>query len=534
MAHLFKKKDRHVIPNWRSFENTVKLGELNGSKGLELVSNFRPDISDILEDWSEIDNHTIGMAGDILAVAIVSNQESNPQIIDIAKFVLKNEAVSPNALTTVAKEILKPTARMTVDLDFDTIELFQDRTNLITIYRKISELKRKLINNPSHSINWIEIGRLYAIIGQHLKAEKAIKNALFLAPENRFILRTMTRFFVHSGESGVAFAHDIIRKTNIVKHDPWILATEISLATLRGRNSKFIKQGLQIIDSSSFAPFNTTELASSLATVEMKNSNAKKSKKLFQLSLISPNDNSLAQAEWASQENNILFPINSIEMNLANSFEAKARDFAEKEKWIQALEFSKKWFLDLPFSKGSILFANNIAINKLKDHEIAANIGKLGLLAHPHDPVLLNNIIYSLSIQNKIEEAKLLLEKVDRIDLSSKNDNKVCLLATKGLLNYRTGNLEIARKFYKESIDLAIEIDNKQLVTKALVNMAREEILIGTDDISDVVTYLKSFSKKSDDEDLKDDIKSVIELYEKRNQFQATSTFSHIRSLLPS
>jgi hypothetical protein len=40
VAHLFEKKDRHVIPNWRSFDNTAKLGELNGSRGIEFVSTF--------------------------------------------------------------------------------------------------------------------------------------------------------------------------------------------------------------------------------------------------------------------------------------------------------------------------------------------------------------------------------------------------------------------------------------------------------------------------------------------------------------
>ena len=108
MAHLFEKKDRHVIPNWRSFDNTAKLGELNGSKGIELMSNFKPDITDLLDERSEIDNQTIGVAGDILGVALVSNQKTDPKIIEIAKFVIQNENTSPKALLSAAKEILKP------------------------------------------------------------------------------------------------------------------------------------------------------------------------------------------------------------------------------------------------------------------------------------------------------------------------------------------------------------------------------------------------------------------------------------------
>ncbi len=516
MAHFFEKKDRHVIPNWRSFDNTVKLGELNGSKGIELISNFKPDISDILEDWTEEDNKNIGVAGDILGVALVSNQEKNPVIIEIAKFVLQNESIAPKALAFAAKGILKPLNDKVINLDFDSIELFQNETSLIIFYKKINDLKNKLRENPNNSINWIEIGRLYAIIGQSLKAERAIRNALFLSPENRFILRNMTRFFVHSGEAGISFAHDIIRKSNLVNHDPWLLSTEISLATLRGRNSKFIKHGQKIIDSNSFHPFNITELASSLATIEMKNSNIKKSRKLFDQSLNKPNDNSLAQAEWASQEEKNLFTINSSQMNLANSYEAVARDFAEKGNWIKAIEYSKKWFLDLPFSKGSILFGNNIALKKLKDHKIAVDVGMLGLRSHPHDPHLLNNIIYSLCIQNKTDEAEQLFNKVDKTDLTSKSIHNVCLLATQGLLSYRKGNPEKARRFYLEALSLAKEIGNNSLVSTALTNMTREEIILGQKDLSDVIPKLMDIAKKSNDEDLKEDIKIVVDLYNEK------------------
>ena len=142
----------------------------------------------------------------------------------------------------------------------------------------------------------------YTIIGQEEKAKRAIKNALFLAPENRFVLRSMARFFVHLGEEGIAFAHDTIKRSQITKHDPWIIATEISLATLRQRSSTLAKSGLQLVESGLFHPFNISELASSLATLELKNGKIKNSKKLFINSLTSPNDNSLAQAEWASQE----------------------------------------------------------------------------------------------------------------------------------------------------------------------------------------------------------------------------------------
>ena len=72
MAIYFEHKDRNVIPNWRSFENTVKLRELNGSPKLEISSSFKPDISDLLIDW-EI-NKSIGVAADLIGVATICNR----------------------------------------------------------------------------------------------------------------------------------------------------------------------------------------------------------------------------------------------------------------------------------------------------------------------------------------------------------------------------------------------------------------------------------------------------------------------------
>jgi pentatricopeptide repeat protein len=172
----------------------------------------------------------------------------------------------------------------------------------------------------------------------------------------------------------------------------------------------------------------------------------------------------------------------------------------------------------LPFSKGSVLFGNNIALNKLKNHDMAIEIGKLGLLSHPHDPHLLNNIIYSLCLNNDLQEAEQLFQKVDKSDLTSKSIHNICLLATQGLLNYKKGNAETARALYLDSMELAKSTGHKSYISKALVNMTREEILLGRQDMSDVIPKLKDISKKSDDVDLKEDIREVIELFNKQKK----------------
>lgn len=512
MANLFEKKDRHIIPNWRSFENTAKLGELNGSKSLKLDYSFCPDISDLLEDWQE--SKTIGLAGDILGTAIVCNQENDETVINISKFVLANKHLASKAIINAAKNILKPKNGI-IELSFDinTPDTFNDESKLFEIHIKISNLKQKLIDNPYNPINWIDIARYYSILGQEKKAERAIKNALFLAPENRFILRSFARFFVHIGDIG--FAHDIIRKSELTKYDPWLLATEIALATMRERNSRFAKSGMQVVDSRMFDPFNTSELSSSLATLELKNSSFKKSRKLFEHSLLKPNDNSLAQAEWASQEEKNLIPVNPKNFNLINSFEALARECSEQKKWQKSIEYSRKWFFDLPFSRMAVLFGNEIASSNLKDQNQAVEIAKLGLLSHPNDAHLLNNIIYSLCLQDKTDEAEKYFTKIKKEDLNSKKGIGICLTATKGLYLIRKGFPDMGRELYLDSMKMAKEDGDTYLNSLALVNFTREEILLGTESVSDIMPNIDKIIKHYPGKNIAEEAKEVKELFAK-------------------
>jgi len=510
MAIFFEKKDRHVIPNWRTFENTTYLGELNASKSIDLNTSFKPDIDDLLEDWKYYKN--MGVAADLLGVATICNQKNNPIIQEISDFVLNQKNNSTPALINVAFSIKNnEDSEKTSMFELDSIENFMLR-NLGVLFQKINHLKKKIINNPYNPIAWVELARLYTINGQDNKAEAAIKNALFLAPENRFVLRSMARFFARIGD--FEFAHDHIRKSSLVHSDPWVIATEIALADIRGRNSKFAKLGIDLIQSDSFHPFNICELSSSIATLEMKNSKIKSSKKFFEKSLIHPNDNALAQAKWASQENNNLLLINPTQINVKNSYEALANNEAECKEWEKAIEYSKKWFLDLPFSKRSILFGNNIALCKLKNHKQAIDIAKLGLISHPRDPQLLNNIAYSLCLDNQLIEAENTLNEAKQTEYDSHNElNLICLIATRGLLHFRKKENDCGRKLYLKALEMTKSVNNYYLNSLALVNYVREEIYAKEIDVSAFIPQLHEIKKKYEGKDIADLVDETIKIY---------------------
>ena len=83
MAIFFEETNRLVIPNWRSFSNTAKIGELNGSKKLLVDPTFNPDLTDLIDDWEN--SKTIGVAADLLGAAIIGNQLSNPEVVKSGK-----------------------------------------------------------------------------------------------------------------------------------------------------------------------------------------------------------------------------------------------------------------------------------------------------------------------------------------------------------------------------------------------------------------------------------------------------------------
>ncbi len=66
MTSVFERKDRRVLPNWRRFEFTANLGELNNWKaGKQNQFSHKLSIKDYLLSWEN--NKNIPFAGDLLA-----------------------------------------------------------------------------------------------------------------------------------------------------------------------------------------------------------------------------------------------------------------------------------------------------------------------------------------------------------------------------------------------------------------------------------------------------------------------------------
>lgn len=516
MANLFEHKDRRVVPNWRSFEKTTLLGELNSFQSRISEQEYQTTIDDYIVDWEF--NKTIIHGADLLSAAIVNNKKDNIQVNHAAEFILSNKENASKSQISLASQIIGKKEEKDLNLKFFDVSLdsIPSFVNPELIRKKIVTLKKLIINFPYNPILYVELSRFYSMLGQEEQSIHEMKIALHLAPNNRFVLRSATRLFLHFDNCNNEFLdyiHTILRKSPLTAIDPWLMSAEISIATIRERSSRFIKKGVEIINSRNISPFNFTELAGSIGTLEFLSGSIRKSRELFNKALLSPNDNSLAQIKWALNKDRQLM-LNPSDIDVKMNFEALAIDSLHSNQYTMALDNAAKWFIDMPYSKRPILFASNLASTVLKEHDKAILFLNAGLISHPNDPQILNNLAYSLALENKSDEAFDCLNKI-RNESSLDDITEVCVKATRGLAFFRSGFPDIGRQLYLEAIEQTRIIKDQELNWIAILNLAREELLINSEFVGQVMEAVSKIpvnSKEIDVRYLRDD---VIQLFEK-------------------
>ncbi len=478
MAIIYEIKKRRVIPNWRDYKRTLQIGEL----GLNHPNNLDINIDRIVNDWLESKN--IGTAAELVGAAFIADKNNFFELSEAISLIKKNSSNSSSTLLGLIDAVEannspkknEPSSKFILEKDVDTVEEFQAFISNKSLFRVIHRAKNRSKNEMFNPIVWVELARLYTMQGQEEKAERALLTALYLAPDNRFVLRSATRFFIHTGQFDKALFY--LRKSNSLKHDPWLISAHIATSSIMERFSPLIKDGEKLIISNNFSPFELTELYSSLGTLEFSNGSFKKAKKLFDKSMIQPNDNSLAQMEWVSKEDS-RFDFNPFAYEtVINPFEAYALDHYENGNWKDAFYNCIKWFLDVPFSKRPILLGSYIAGSLLKDKNSSILLCEVGLQANPHDPTLLNNIIYELATSDNLRDAAKYVNQIREINIASlSNESKVTIQATLGLVALRNKEFEVGKKLYELAIENAERMKSDFLNNLAIVNYARELVI---------------------------------------------------------
>ncbi len=490
-------KNRQVIPRWFPSNFATLLGQTRSTSEQPPSNDFElKNYLKVLEDWQN--NPNIIYALDFLAYSLILNKENSTDIERAIKLLSKNKKHLPS----IGNELLNL---------FLSDEKVNDKNRLqdVTIcdfkidYKKnISNLKRITRFYPHDPISWTNLSFYYTIVGKLEKAKKCMYTALGLNKINRFILRSASRFFLHADDPERSLY--ILRNNDITKIDPWLLSAEISISEILEKKSKNIIRASTLLNDDNINPFHKSELGATLATLEFSHGKSSKGRKFVDVSLINPNENTLAQLEYLSKNFKIDDNFSPQLFNVSCNYEALTWHKYNIGHFHDAFKYSLDWIKYQPFSSRPAILSSYISSIGLNDDNTAIDILNKSLIASPNDTALLNNLAFSYCNLNKLEEAIKILYQINRLKLSS--DQKAIVSATTGLLAFRSKNSSLGKKLYSSAIEYFTSTQNYIALSRASFFYARELKRIGDNQYK---KYLKQSKELAENLKLMEIIKNI-------------------------
>lgn len=456
----------------------MKTGELSPLKSLPASRFSDSMVADLLHDFTT--TSAFSVAADLVSAAFTLGRFGIAD--DAANLVLQSRN-STNSARELASLYLKgaPT--------FDPFDV-SPKVDVSDLSVAVREAKRQLKVYPFNALLWANLARCYLTLGRPKKALRAIKVALGLAPHNRHILRVASRFFLHQQDP--ERAHAILVSAPQVKTDPWILSAEIATASAIDKKSKLVKSAKKMLESNRFPAFHVSELASAVGTVEANSGSMRAARQLIRASIESPTENACAQAGWMSVNVDGFEGIAEIP---TKSAEANAWISKESGEWSKAMSEAKVWMSDQPFSSRPAIFGSFLASTVFEDYELGAQIARDGLVSNPDDAILRNNLVFALVQSGKVEEARTAMAKIVQAELSELEE--VIVLATQGLIAFRSGDAIMGTRNYMEAIQHARKNGLPQEFDASFY-LALEQIRAGIGDVELIRSTALDAIKKID------------------------------------
>jgi tetratricopeptide (TPR) repeat protein len=387
------------------------------------------------------------------------------QFKEAAEFIIENRNLVPGPVAELAFKIIHPGEVAASEAAFAEGE---DEPS-------VRRIRERLKDEPRNAILWVELSRLYTAVAKRARALECMRVAVALAPDSRFVVRAAARLFLHEGESEAALR--VIRGASGVRRDPWLLAAEIATTSALKAPSLLAKVGRGRNEDSALSQFERTELASALGTLEVENGRIRRARQLFRQALIAPNENSVAQVEWANREIGGL--------DVAGRFpevpclhEARAQVSLASGNWKLAISYGREWLRDQFFSRHPAVFTSYVS-SLVENYQDSIEILRGSLRVNPGDSMLLNNLAFSLASDDKVPEAIQILRVADYRDAGGASG--VTLAATHGLVCYRVGEAERGRSLYRLAMERAVAFGAQKYKVMAELYMAREELLARTE-----------------------------------------------------
>lgn len=473
--NLMVASKRLLFPRWRLFHNAKNFDEINHISNERHVEEEQIDYLNAVEEWKASNN--LENAIELCASAIVHGQFYDAK--EAALFILDTRSSSKSVIA-MAEKALNPNQKI-------------EEPKLDNHRACIANLRKKIHRSPINPILWLDIAFLYSTCGQNHKAERAIKNALVLAPHNRFIVRCAARFFIHVNK--IPEARRCVEKYRFLKQDPWVLAVELSISLEQRKISKYLKLSKNAIEKKQISPFNSSELASTLGDMEMVYGSNKKAKKLFHHSLEDPTDNSVAQAQWVENRHKLGISLGDD----ITDYEAKYYKFHESGEWVEAMRSAEEWAKYEPYSTRSYAYMSYVALVCQDTPDKSIDHCKDGLELNTNSFLFLNNKTVAYAYKKKITKAKETFKLIKK--QSMEEEQKPIYTATEGILAFRNNDVDRGRELYIKAIK---QLNPKTQKNTTLINLvrlfwAREEIIAETEGAHEFFYEVKDKMKSEKD-----------------------------------
>jgi tetratricopeptide (TPR) repeat protein len=397
-------------------------------------------------------------AEEFVGLALLSNRLEDPRV-EFAALSLIENAGEDEARLAFVRRVLSHGAYGEAELPAEEAQ----------IRIEIAKRKRLLDLNPRDALRLAESALLYVSVGQTKSASSLLQRALILRPDDRYVLRASSRFFMHLGDPDEALFN--LSRSQATTADPWLRSALFAVQAASGREATGWRKARTLLGDASFSARDVSELAVQMGSMEYASGARRQAIRMLRQGAQSPTENAVAQIGWVARHR-ADFKHAELNVDVSLSHEASAYAAYEGSAWEDAVAHCGAWRKVEPFSVRPAILATFIGCVSMEALEAAGTVGTYGLLANPRNKTLLNNLAAVKALQGRFDDARLILRKAKAAN--GDNDDDVVVTATEGLIDFREGNYEAGIKRYTAALDKAVEIKNRSLAFRAICYFSRE------------------------------------------------------------
>ena len=254
MSSVVDTSKRQVLPRWLSFSASSRLRLLSPARITRGIQGTELERSRPFVEWRELPNLTNAI--DLVAEALALQQFQDPLARTAARLIVREIPAQRAYVRAIAEYFLSDASPLAPPAN--------TMSPPATSRTEISLLRSALRRHPLDPVSWSDLSMYHAIAGNRDKSLEAMRIALGLAGDNRFILRSAARCLVHYGEPDRAL--HVLRHSGLCNIDPWITATEIAVAEQSSLRSRCKRRGTNQLDDDNFTHLARSELAAAMST----------------------------------------------------------------------------------------------------------------------------------------------------------------------------------------------------------------------------------------------------------------------------